>query len=88
MVSSGLTGSVTAYLAESSIARGDRTNFLRYLLATIILGTTFVAGVGVEWTTAEFELSEPFSTAFFSMTSLRAGHVVSGIVMLASLWAW
>lgn len=81
-----LTSSVTAYLAESAIARGDRINFLRYLLATITLGLLFVAGVGVEWTTAEFELSEPYGTAFFSMTGMHAGHVVSGIVMLALVY--
>jgi cytochrome c oxidase subunit 3 len=81
-----LTSSVAAYLAESSMARGDRTNFLRYLLATITLGLLFVAGVGVEWTTAEFELSEPYGTAFFSMTGMHAAHVVSGIVMLGLVY--
>ncbi len=81
-----LLSSLTAYLAESSMARGDRSNFLRYLLATIVLGAAFVAGVGVEWTTAEFEPSEPYGTAFFSMTGMHAGHVVSGIVMLGLVY--
>jgi cytochrome c oxidase subunit 3 len=77
-----LLSSLTAYRAEASIARGDRPAFLRNLLATIVLGLLFVAGVGIEWTTAEFHLSEPYGTAFFSMTGLHASHVVSGIGML------
>ncbi len=81
-----LLSSLTAYWSEAAIARGDRAAFLRNLLATIALGVLFVAGVGVEWTTAEFELSEPFGTAFFSMTGLHASHVVSGIVMLALVY--
>ncbi len=81
-----LLSSLTAYRSETAIARGDRAAFLRNLLATIALGMLFVAGVGVEWTTAEFALSEPFGTAFFSMTGLHASHVVSGIVMLAMVY--
>src|SRR3990172_9345494 len=54
-----LLSSVTAFRAESAIAHGDRANFLRYLLATIVLGLVFVGGVGIEWTTAEFHVSEP-----------------------------
>jgi cytochrome c oxidase subunit 3 len=74
--------SFTAYRAETAIAHGDRTNFLRFLITTIALGIVFVAGVGVEWSTAEFSVSEPFGTAFFSMTGLHAAHVISGIVIL------
>ena len=81
-----LLSSLTAYRSEAAIARGDRAAFLRNLLATIALGLLFVAGVGMEWTTAEFELSEPFGTAFFSMTGLHASHVVSGIIMLALVY--
>ncbi len=82
-----ILSSLTAFLAESAIARGDRRTFLRYLLATIVLGLVFVAGVAFEWITAEFTLSEPYGTAFFSMTGLHAFHVVSGIVMLAMVYS-
>lgn len=70
------------YRSETAIARGDRRAFLRNLLATILLGLMFVGGVAFEWTTAEFHLSDPYGTAFFSMTGLHASHVVSGILML------
>ena len=77
-----ILSSFTAYMSETSIAHGDRKGFTRYLLLTILLGLVFVAGVAVEWSTAEFHISEPYGTAFFSMTGLHASHVVSGIVIL------
>lgn len=78
-----LLSSLTAYRAEAAMAHGDRQGFLRFLGATILLGLLFVVGVGVEWSTAEFSISEPYGTAFFSMTGLHASHVISGIVILA-----
>jgi cytochrome c oxidase subunit 3 len=51
-------------------------------VATIILGLVFVVGVGFEWASADFSPSDPYGTAFFSMTGLHATHVISGIVML------
>jgi cytochrome c oxidase subunit 3 len=81
-----LVSSLTAYRSESAIARGDRSAFLRYLLATIALGLVFAAGVGYEWSSAEFSRDEPYGAAFFSMTGLHASHVISGIVMLAMVY--
>ena len=74
--------SFTAYMAETAIAHGDRAGMQRFLLLTIFLGLVFVGGVAIEWWTAEFEPSEPFGTAFFSMTGLHASHVISGIGLL------
>ena len=81
-----ILSSFTAYRSETSIASGDRTGFLLNLLTTIVLGLLFVLGVAFEWSTAEFELHEPYGTAFFSMTGLHASHVISGIVMLVLVY--
>jgi cytochrome c oxidase subunit 3 len=81
-----LLSSVTAYMAENAIARGRRTSFMWFLLATIGLGTIFVGGVALEWSEAEFSVHEPYGTAFFSMTGLHAMHVVSGIAMLLGIF--
>jgi heme/copper-type cytochrome/quinol oxidase subunit 3 len=54
-----------------------------YLLATIFMGLVFAGGVAIEWSTAEFKASEPYGTAFFSMTGLHASHVLSGVALLA-----
>ncbi len=81
-----ILSSLTAFRAEAAIAHGDRANFQRNLLATILLGVVFVAGVAMEWSTAEFHASEPFGTAFFTMTGVHASHVISGIVILGLLY--
>ncbi len=82
-----LLSSVMAYRAEAAMAHGDRAGFLRFLLGTILLGIVFVGGVAMEWSTAEFDISEPYGTAFFSMTGLHASHVISGVVVLGLVYA-
>jgi|DewCreStandDraft_5_1066085.scaffolds.fasta_scaffold00330_65 cytochrome c oxidase subunit 3 len=81
-----LASSVTAYQSEAAIKQGYIGRSLAFLAATIALGLVFVAGVGVEWTTAEFGIGEPYGTAFFAMTGLHASHVVSGIVILGLVY--
>ena len=80
-----LLSSFTAYNAEAAIARGDRQNFIRFIRWTIFLGLVFVVGVAIEWSTAEFSVSDPYGTAFFSMTGVHASHVVLGIGMLIAV---
>jgi cytochrome c oxidase subunit 3 len=85
-----LVSSLTAYLAETSIAHGDREGFLRYLLLTMVLGTLFLVGVvGFEWQEAPHMGIVPqsgYGIAFFSMTGMHALHVLSGIVLLGIIY--
>lgn len=81
-----LLSSLTAYRAEAAAAHGDRSVFLRSLLATIVLGIVFVGGVAIEWSEAEFTRQESFGTVFFAMTGMHAFHVVTGILMLVLLY--
>jgi cytochrome c oxidase subunit 3 len=78
-----LMSSLTAYLGETFMARGRRGLSALFIFATIVLGLVFFAGVVVEWSGAEFSQSEPYGTAFFSMTGLHASHVLSGVVILS-----
>lgn len=82
-----LLSSLTAYRAETAIAHGDRRQFVRNLVATIVLGIVFVVGVGLEWSIAEFTPKDIFGSAFFTMTGMHASHVISGIALLGLvLW--
>ena len=81
-----LVSSLTAFMSEVSISKGNRRAFLGYLMATIILGVVFAFGVAYEWSEAEFSRSEPYGSAFFAMTGLHASHVVSGVVMLLMVY--
>lgn len=80
-----LISSFTAYLAETAMSNGRRRLCALFVMATIILGVVFFAGVVIEWSEAEFSQSEPYGTAFFSMTGLHASHVLSGVAILALL---
>jgi cytochrome c oxidase subunit 3 len=73
--------------AESSMAHGDRRGFNIGIIATLILGALFVAGVlGVEWPSALREGVNPSDSVagaiFFMMTGMHALHVVTGLVFL------
>lgn len=79
-----LLSSVSAYLAETSIAYGDRKRLLRYTTATIVLGILFMVGVVFEWREASefFPASTLYGSSFFTLIGLHAFHVLSGVVAL------
>jgi len=81
-----LMSSITAFTAETAIARGNRALCGWMLLATIVMGLLFAGGVAYEWSSAHFAQDEAFGTAFFAMTGLHATHVISGVAMLALSW--
>ncbi|MGE0228810.1 MAG: heme-copper oxidase subunit III [Dehalococcoidia bacterium] len=81
-----LLSSYTAYRGETAIHHGNIAQGRTMLLLTILLGIAFFAGVVVEWSIAEFTISEGYGTSFFSMTGMHAGHVASGVVLLWIAW--
>lgn len=73
--------------AEASMEHGDRRGFMIGMIATLILGALFVAGVlGIEWPSAIRDGVTPDASAgsavFFMMTGMHALHVVTGLVFL------
>jgi len=74
--------------AETAMAYGDRKNFNRGILATLVLGVVFLIGVvGVEWPMASAHGITPdkdtYGAVFYMMTGMHAFHVLSGIIFLA-----
>jgi cytochrome c oxidase subunit 3/cytochrome o ubiquinol oxidase subunit 3 len=84
-----LASSLTMVLALSSIQRGDPSRMRVWLLATAMLGLTFVGGQVYEFTTfAEEGLTlstNMFSTSFYVLTGFHGAHVTLGILMLLTL---
>jgi cytochrome c oxidase subunit III len=73
--------------AETSMAHGDRKNFLTNTLLTIVLGAAFVVGVvGVEWRLAAAEgvtaSGDAAGAIFYMMTGMHAFHVLTGVIFL------
>jgi cytochrome c oxidase subunit 3/cytochrome o ubiquinol oxidase subunit 3 len=85
-----LMSSLTMVLALNAIQRGDHRRLRTWLLATALLGVTFVGGQVFEFTVFVKEglsLSRNlFGSSFFVLTGFHGAHVTVGILMLLSLY--
>jgi len=85
-----LMSSLTMVLALAAIQRGDLRRLRIWLLATALLGATFIGGQIFEFT--EFSRkglglsTNLFSSTFFVLTGFHGAHVTIGIIWLISLW--
>jgi cytochrome c oxidase subunit 3/cytochrome o ubiquinol oxidase subunit 3 len=86
-----LMSSLTMVLALSSIRRRDERRMRVWILATALLGATFIAGQIYEFTSFVHEgltiHTNLFGSTFFVMTGFHGVHVTLGIIMLITLWA-
>ncbi len=84
-----LASSLTMVLALAATQRGDLPRMRLWLLATALLGMTFVGGQVYEFTTFNREglslTTNLFGTTFYVLTGFHGAHVTVGIIMLLSL---
>ena len=85
-----LMSSLTMVLALAAIQRGDIGRMRVWLLATALLGMTFIGGQVYEFTTFSKEgltlSTNLFGTTFFVLTGFHGAHVTVGILMLLTLF--
>jgi heme/copper-type cytochrome/quinol oxidase subunit 3 len=85
-----LMSSLTMVLALGAIQRRDERRLRVWLLATALLGATFIAGQIYEFTSFVHQgltiHTNLFGSSFFVMTGFHGVHVTLGIVMLLTLW--
>ncbi|MBM3671293.1 MAG: cytochrome oxidase subunit III [Actinobacteria bacterium] len=85
-----LMSSLTMVLALAAIQRGDERRLRIWLLATALLGATFIAGQVFEFTEFNHEglnlNTNLFGSTFFILTGFHGAHVTAGIIWLMSLW--
>jgi cytochrome c oxidase subunit 3/cytochrome o ubiquinol oxidase subunit 3 len=85
-----LMSSLTMVLAHNANERKDPRLTRVWLLATALLGASFLAGQAFEFT--EFvdhglKLStSPFGSSFFVLTGFHGAHVAVGVVMLLAMF--
>jgi len=80
----------TLIIAEKFLDRGNKKGFNGFLLATIILGATFLVGQLTEYAklySESVKINSPgeFGTTFFTLTGFHGFHVFIGLVALTSL---
>lgn len=84
-----LMSSVTMVLALAAIQRDDRRGLKVWLLATALLGITFLSGQAFEFTEFYREGlkldTNLFGTTFFVLTGFHGAHVSVGVLILFSL---
>ncbi len=89
-----LISSISMFVAETAIGRGDRKLFMICLPITAILGAAFLLGVIVfEWgafpSIYKGHLTpwdNVYGAVVFAMTGMHALHVLSGIVFILIVW--
>lgn len=84
-----LMSSLTMVLALSALNRGEERGFRVWIVATALLGGTFIAGQVYEFTVFYNHglgyTTNIFGSAFYTLTGFHGAHVTIGIVMLMSL---
>ncbi len=87
-----LTSSLTMVLADSAFQRRDQRQGRIWLIGTVGLGLTFLAGQIFEFT--EFVeqgltlSTSPFGSSFYMLTGFHGAHVAAGVLMLSLLIAF
>ena len=86
-----LSSSVTVVLALKALHVDNRTRFLQWLLATVVLGTWFLVGTAIEWAGLigddHFTLqTNLFGTTFYTLVGFHAFHVTFGVCALSFIW--
>jgi cytochrome c oxidase subunit 3/cytochrome o ubiquinol oxidase subunit 3 len=82
-----LASSGTVHLAEKALHRGDRSGFILWWLATIVLGVLFLCGTAYEWhdLIVKYELTisrNLFGTTYYTLVGLHALHVTGGVTIM------
>jgi len=84
-----LASSLTMVLALAAAQKRDMQRMRLWLLATALLGMTFVGGQVYEFTVFHEEglkiTTNLFGTTFYTLTGFHGVHVTVGILMLLSL---
>jgi heme/copper-type cytochrome/quinol oxidase subunit 3 len=85
-----LMSSLTMVLALAAIQRGDEAKLRVWLMATALLGMTFITGQVYEFTRFVQDgmtiRTNVLASSFFTLTGFHGAHVTGGILMLLSLY--
>ena len=82
-----LASSATVHMAERRLERGNQGRFLRWWLATILLGAAFLGGTAFEWRELivrhHLTISRNlFGTTYYTLVGLHALHVTAGVTIM------
>jgi cytochrome c oxidase subunit 3/cytochrome o ubiquinol oxidase subunit 3 len=82
-----LASSATVHVAERRLERENQVGFLRWWLATVLLGAAFLGGTALEWRELivrhHLTISRNlFGTTYYTLVGLHAVHVTAGVIIM------
>ncbi|MGC1188577.1 MAG: heme-copper oxidase subunit III [Candidatus Acidiferrales bacterium] len=82
-----LSSSITVHQAVKGLRHEKWIAFKTWLATTVLLGSIFMIGTGLEWHTLIYKdgftlQTNLFGTSFYSLVGLHASHVTIGLLML------
>jgi cytochrome c oxidase subunit III len=82
-----LSSSWTIHRAVSALRAGTTGAFVRWWLATMVLGAIFLGGTGLEWRHLIVDegltiRTNLFGTTYYSLVGLHAFHLTAGLLIL------
>lgn len=82
-----IASSFTIELARRTLKRNEYSRFNRWILATTVLGLSFVAGQIMAWQQLRgqgiYVNTNPHSSFFYLLTSLHGVHLLGGLIALS-----
>jgi cytochrome c oxidase subunit 3 len=82
-----VTSSFTLIVADRALEHGNRTKTLRWILATVVLGTIFLGNQVAEYVTLDFRPTDhTYGSIYWAITMLHAAHVTAGLIALSALY--
>jgi len=86
-----ICSSLTMVTALAAIQRGDARGLRRWLIATAVLGLTFLSGQAIEFSTLFHRglslSSNLFGATFFTLTGFHGAHVFAGVIWISFVLA-
>lgn len=86
-----LLSSATVVVALRALRKNKQTQFLTWLLITVLLGTWFLVGTGIEWYGLIVDKNlalqtNLFGSTFYTLVGFHAFHVTFGVSVLFFIW--
>jgi cytochrome c oxidase subunit 3 len=81
-----ISSSATIHKAVAAAERGQRSDALRWLAATFLLGGAFVANQALEFAGLSFQLdSHAYGTIFWLLVGFHWLHVLAGMILMLTV---
>ncbi len=84
-----VSSSATIWWSERGMKRGNHSQHLIGLIATILLGILFVGIELLDWRDKDFTLSSrAYGSFYFIITGFHLAHVIVGVSLLTAVLGW